>query len=234
MRATATPLGVVARGLLAGAVGTAAMDLLLYRRDRQRGGTQSLLEWEFSAGVRDWDGAAAPAQVGRRLVEGLFQVELAPRWARPLNNLMHWGYGLAWGAQYGVVAASTKALRHHYGIVLGPVVFSSGYVVLPLAGLYRPIWEYDAPTLARDFTAHLVYGLVTAESFRLLARRRGRRGRGPCRSAAGGREVLVVGVGPHPAPRPPDGGEGRHQLAAANGHPGADVRTVEVGGARRR
>ena len=169
-----TPLGALARGVGAGAAGTAAMDLLMYRRYRRDGGTQTLREWEFSAGLKDWDGAAAPAQVGRRVVEGLFRVELDPRWAQLTNNVMHWAYGLAWGAQYGLVAGSARRLRRSDGLVLGPVVFASGYVVLPLAGLYKPIWEYDGPTLAKDLSAHLVYGVVTAEAFRLLAA-------GPCR-----------------------------------------------------
>ena len=91
MRRRLTPLGALGRGVLAGAAGTTAMDLLIYRRYRRDGGAQALLEWEFSASVEDWDGAAAPGQVGRRLVEGLFQVELASRWARLTNNVMHWG-----------------------------------------------------------------------------------------------------------------------------------------------
>jgi hypothetical protein len=162
--------------VVAAVAGTAAMDLLMYRRYRREGGAQALVEWEFSAGLADWEGAAAPAQVGRRVVEGLFQVELAPHWARLTNNVMHWGYGLAWGAQYAVVAASTTRLRHSYGLVLGPVVFASSYVVLPLAKLYKPIWEYDGPTLAKDLSAHVVYGVVTAEVFRVLARGRLTRG----------------------------------------------------------
>ena len=171
-----TPLGALARGVAAGAAGTAAMDLFMYRRYRRDGGAQALVEWEFSEGVDDWDGAAAPAQVGRRVVEGLFQVTLAPRWARLTNNVMHWGYGLLWGAQYGLVAGSARRLRLGYGLVLGPVVFGSGYVVLPLAKLYKPIWEYSPSTLADDLSAHLVYGVVTAEAFRLVAGRRIRRG----------------------------------------------------------
>jgi hypothetical protein len=171
-----TPLGTLARGVVAAAAGTAAMDLVMYRRYRREGGTQPLVEWEFSAGVDDWDGAAAPGQVGRRVVEGLFRVELAPKWARTTNNVMHWGYGLLWGAQYAVVAASTTKLRHSYALVLGPVVFASSYVILPLAKLYRPIWEYDGPTLAKDLSAHVVYGIVTAEVFRLLAAGRLSRG----------------------------------------------------------
>lgn len=165
-----TPLGALGRGLLAGAAGTVAMDLLLYRRYRHSGGAQSLAEWEFSAGLDDWGRAPAPAHVGKRLVEGLFQVKLDPRWARLTSNVMHWGYGLAWGAQYGLAAGSATSLRHSSGLVLGPVVFASGYVVLPLAKLYKPVWEYDGPTLARDLSAHVLYGIVTAETFQLLHR----------------------------------------------------------------
>ena len=172
MRRSLTPMGAVARGTVAGALGTLAMDALMYRRYRRDGGAQAFAEWELSAGLDGWDGAGAPAQVGKRVVEGLFRVDLDRRWARLTNNVIHWAYGLGWGAQYGVVAGSATRLRPGWGLVLGPVVFASGYVVLPLAKLYRPIWEYDGPTLAKDLTAHLAYGVVTAEAFRLLARRR--------------------------------------------------------------
>jgi hypothetical protein len=40
-----------------------------------------------------------------------------------------------------------------------------------LAKLYKPIWEYDAKTLAKDLSAHFAYGLGTAATFRLLDRR---------------------------------------------------------------
>ena len=171
-----TLVGALARGVVAGALGTLAMDLVQYRRYRGDGGAQPFGDWELSAGVDDWEGAPAPAQVGRRLVERLFQVELAPRWARLTNNVVHWGYGLVWGAHYGVVAGSARRQRPGLGLVLGPMVFASGYVVLPLARLYKPIWEYDASTLAGDLAGHLAYGVVTAEAFRLLAGRRLSRG----------------------------------------------------------
>jgi len=164
-----TPLGALLRGATAGAVGTAAMDLLLYSRYRLGGGEQSLLAWELGAGSSDWDGAPAPALVGKRVVEGLFKVELSPRWARVTNNLTHWGYGKLWGAQYGIVAGSAAVPHAWYGLALGSLAFGTGYVVLPLAKLYKPIWEYDGKTLAKDYSAHLVYGLTTGVAFRLLA-----------------------------------------------------------------
>ena len=145
------------------------MDALLYARYRRGGGTQGFLAWETSAGLSEWDGAPAPAIVGKRLVEGLFGIELPPRWARLTNNVTHWGYGKLWGGQYGMAAGTTGVLRAWHGPALGTVAFGSGYVVLPLARLYQPIWEYDARTLARDYSAHLVYGITTVVSFRVLA-----------------------------------------------------------------
>jgi hypothetical protein len=73
-----TPVGAVVRGLLAGAVGTAAMDAVLFARYRRGGGESGFKDWEFSAGLSSWEDAPAPAQVGKRLWEGLFRVELPP------------------------------------------------------------------------------------------------------------------------------------------------------------
>ena len=39
-----------------------------------------------------------------------------------------------------------------------------------VAGLYKPIWEYDAKTLAWDLGAHLAYGAGTGTTFWLLTR----------------------------------------------------------------
>jgi Protein of unknown function (DUF1440) len=168
---TVTPVGAVARGLVAGAVGTAAMDTFLFARYRRNGGDSSPGEWESSAGVTNWEEAPAPAHVGKRLVEGLFGIELAPNRARLVNNVMHWAYGILNGAQYGIVAESLPAPRIRYGLPFGATVWASDYVILPAAKLYEPIWDYDAKTLANDLSAHLVYGLATAATLRVLSPR---------------------------------------------------------------
>ena len=167
---TVTPVGAVVRGLVAGAVGTAAMDTLLFARYRRGGGGSNAKEWESSAGVTTWEQAPAPAQVGRRLVEGLFGITLPPTRARLVNNVMHWGYGILNGAQYGLVAASLPSPRIRYGLPFGAAVWASGYVILPAAKLYEPLWKYDGKTLGDDLSAHLVYGLATATALRLLSR----------------------------------------------------------------
>ena len=66
--------------------------------------------------------------------------------------------------------ARSPEARSSTGVPFGAAVWSGGYVVLPLAGLYKPIWKYDAKTLADDLSAHLVYGTATAAAYALLSR----------------------------------------------------------------
>ena len=166
-----TPLGVIARGAAAGAAGTVAMDLLWFYRYRRGGGEDGFIDWEFSRGLDSWEDAGAPAQIGRRLFEGLFQRELAGKHAALVNDVMHWAYGLAWAIQYGLLASSTPPRpTGRSGLAFGSVVWAGDYVILPLANVYEPIWKYDAKTLADDLSAHLVYGVTTATTFRILSR----------------------------------------------------------------
>ena len=164
-----SPLGALARGVLAATVGTVAMDLLWFSRYKREGGQSSLLEWEFSLGLDDWSQSSTPSQIGKRLFEGFFQRELPARWAALTTGVVHWVYGLGWGALYGLVAGSARRPRIQSGLLFGPVVWTAGYLILPLAKLYKPMWEYDAPTLAKDLSAHLVYGLATAVAFRVAS-----------------------------------------------------------------
>ncbi|HEY5319022.1 MAG TPA: hypothetical protein VIJ20_13625 [Solirubrobacteraceae bacterium] len=169
-RANLTPAGAIGRGLIAAALGTAAMDALLYSRYRREDGEDSFLTWEFSSGVSSWDDAPAPAHIGKRLFEGLFQREVPVERAGLVNNITHWGYGILGGVQYGIFAGSLSAPRIVYGLPFGATVWATSYVVLPLAHLYEPIWKYDPTTLAKDLSAHLLYGLTTAAAFDLLSR----------------------------------------------------------------
>jgi hypothetical protein len=37
--------------------------------------------------------------------------------------------------------------------------------------LYRPVWQYNYKVLAKDLSAHLIYGLTTATAFKEASRR---------------------------------------------------------------
>jgi hypothetical protein len=158
-------------GLLAGAIGTAAMDLLLYARYRRDGGKHTLWRWEFAGGVMSWDDASAPGQLGRKALTLATGHDPPDDWARATTNIVHWATGVAWGAQYGALAATTARHPWARALALGPVVWLSGYVILPLAKVYKPIWAYDARTLRQDLSAHLVYGTVAGVAFAALTRK---------------------------------------------------------------
>jgi hypothetical protein len=162
-----TPLGAVVGGMLAGAAGTAAMDAVRYARYRSGGGSEAPLRWELG-GVRGWQDATPPGQVGRRVAEGFLQRPLPETAAQPTNNAVHWGYGAAWGAMYGVLSGSMRRSRILLGPFFGTAVWLAGYATLGAAGLYRPIWRYGPKTLAGDWAAHAVYGTTVALAFKLF------------------------------------------------------------------
>ena len=160
----------ILRGVAAGVVGTFAMDRLLYRRYRDGGGESPFRAWESYASVESWDDAPAPALVGKRILEGVLKREIPGRHARLLNNVTHWGFGLANGAVYGVLVGRRNS-RVWYGLPFGAAVWAGGYVVLPRFGVYEEIWKYDVKTLAKDLSAHLVFGTATAAGYSLLSHR---------------------------------------------------------------
>lgn len=167
----ATVVAGAVRGALSGAAGTAAMDLIQYGRYRAGGGNQPFAEYEFR-GVSDWDHAPAPAQAGRLFARTLLGIHLPDAKANPVNNFMHWSYGITWGAAAGALAAGGGTSRATWGPLFGTTVWLSDYITLPLLRLYEPIWRYDVKTLARDWADHVVYGAATGGALRLLSGRR--------------------------------------------------------------
>ena len=163
-----TPLAAVAGGLLAGVVGTVCLDTVQYLRYRRTGGEKSPLAWEF-APIETWETAPEPGQVARRVIEGFTQRKLPDRWAWPISTAAHWAYGTSAAALYGIVAGSRRRGASPDGPPFGATVWAAGDVALPVAGLYKPIWKYDAETLANDLSAHLAYGAGTGITFWLLA-----------------------------------------------------------------
>jgi Protein of unknown function (DUF1440) len=152
-------------GLVAAAVGTLAMDLVWFARYKRGGGKSDFLAWEFAAGLDAWDNASAPARVGKLLYETATKRELHANRARLTTNVMHWFYGVQWGAVFGMAIGCSRRLRLIQGPLFGVLVWLAGYVALPIAGFYKPIWSYDLKTLLDDMSAHLVYGVSVAAAF---------------------------------------------------------------------
>lgn len=147
-----TPLGGVGRGVLAGAVGTGAMTAYQLAVARARG-----------SGSSD-----TPAQVAKRIIEGVFEQQVPEERMELLNNAMHVVYGTSWGAVYGVVQSSIHAPTARHGVAFGLLVWASSLVELPALKLAPPVWEYPPAELLLDVSYHLVYGLAVAGAYAAL------------------------------------------------------------------
>lgn len=139
---------VAGRGLLAGAIGTAAMTL------------SSTAE----ARLRERPGSTAPADAARKVLRVAPVDEAAE--AR-FSTLVHWGYGTAWGAVRGLLAGTGLAARPataaHFAAVWG-----GGLVMLPALGVAPPPSKMEPAELAIDAGHHLVYAIVTGLAYRAL------------------------------------------------------------------
>ncbi len=172
-RERTTPFAAVGMGLVAGLVGTAAMTA--YQELVAKAKKASANAGERSGGgdqeQPSWESAPAPAKVGKRILEGVFQQDVPPEKIGLLTNAMHWGYGTMWGAAYGVIQATLRRRPVVLGPVFGSGVWALSYAQLVPMGLYEPPWTYPAKTVATDISYHLVYGLFVGASYAALDRR---------------------------------------------------------------
>ncbi len=150
-----TPLGAVARGLIAGAVGTSVMttyQLLVAKLRNDDSETQP----------KRWRDAPAPAQVGKRILTGVFKENVTLADSRRLTQVMHWAYGTAWGAALGLLQGTVAASPVPTGAAFGVGVWGMSYAQLVPMGIYGPPWKYAAKHVALDLSYHVVYGVAAA------------------------------------------------------------------------
>jgi hypothetical protein len=156
-----SPLGALARGMLAGLAGTAALSAYQAASARKKPPADARQP-------ASWEEAPAPAQVGYRFLEGMFRRDVSPSRSGTMANIVHWLYGTAWGGVYGLFEGTAEVNPLAAGTAFGSVVFANAYVALPAMGIYDEPWEHDPKTLAKDWSYHLVYGLTAAAAFRAL------------------------------------------------------------------
>lgn len=159
-----SPLGAVVRGLVAGAAGTAAMTGYQMLVAKLRGQADA-------DAPGSWQDAPAPAQVGKRILTGVFQEQVQLDQAARLTNVMHWAYGTGWGAAYGLLQGTAGAPRLRAGATFGAGVWAMSYAQLVPMGIYQAPWKYPPKELALDLSYHLVYGVSAALAFDALTRR---------------------------------------------------------------
>ncbi len=137
-----TPLAALARGVLAGAVGTVAMTV------------SERLEMSLTGR----EASTVPGQVGAHLLPGADPA--VPADVARLNGPVHWGHGIAMGALRGVLDVAgvhgPAATAAHFALVWGGD-----------ATLYRALgvadvpWRWSGGELGADLLHKGVYAAVT-------------------------------------------------------------------------
>jgi hypothetical protein len=153
----------VGRGVLAGVAGTAVMTGYQLAVARARGKRLS------TPVPRTWADAPAPAQVAKRAADALgMGRKLTKKQVPLLTNVLHWAYGVGWGAAYGGVAAAVGASAFEGGLAFGTGVWAASYGELVPLGIYKPPWAYPPEEVVLDLSYHLVYGVAVAGAYAAL------------------------------------------------------------------
>ncbi|HEX3317137.1 MAG TPA: hypothetical protein VHR88_03905 [Solirubrobacteraceae bacterium] len=148
LRALAWTLG---RGIVAGALGTAAMTVSSTLEQRRRGREASTAPADATAkvlGISGFQSDGAKARFG---------------------TLVHWGYGTSWGlarAALGETGLSpVPATAAHFAAVWG-----SEQVMLPALEVAPPLTRWGAQEVAIDAFHHVVYATATGLAYEALSR----------------------------------------------------------------
>jgi hypothetical protein len=140
----------VARGLLAGAIGTAAMTV------------SSTIEQK----LRGREASTAPADAAMKVlgIEGFCDDGAKSRF----SNAVHWAYGTAWGVPRALLDAAgvdpAAATAAH-----GAALCGSEQIMLPALGVAPPLWEWGVAEIAIDALHHAVYTVATGVAYAMTA-----------------------------------------------------------------
>jgi len=141
----------IGKGVVAGAIGTAAMT------------ASSTIE----AKLRGRELSTAPAKAATKAL-GIETFDDGIAYNR-FSNLVHWGYGTGWGIARGMLRAfgfsPALATPAHFAALWGSALYS-----LPKYEVAPPVTEWELEDIAIDVFHHLVYVTATAKAYELLER----------------------------------------------------------------
>ena len=111
----------------------------------------------------------ATVKTAKAISSTLFDHELTEdekKWAGPA---VHYALGTTLGALYGGLAETFPAVAAGYGTAYGTAVWlGADELAVPALGLSQPPTKYPLSSHAKSLVSHLVYGLVTALTRKLI------------------------------------------------------------------
>jgi hypothetical protein len=160
-----TPLGALARGLAAGAIG-AGVQSLFFLATRKWMPKPTRLPAELTKPEPEAQDESHLETVARRTTEGLMQRgPLGASGKAAAGSLVHYAFGAAWGGLYGLTRESTRVSALGFGTL---VWMASDNVLLPSFRLSAWPTRYSVREHHYALQAHFVYGLATAGAYAVL------------------------------------------------------------------
>ena len=159
MRSRSLPWAV--RGVIAGAVGTAAMTLAYEVERRVRAEEEPL----------DYDDSLVPGEI---VASVLHLPSVTSRQEAELGTMLRWGYGSAFGMWHG---ALRRVMPEPWAsLAFGATLMSATLSLFPLMGRTPPPWRWPPDVLATSFGTHAAYVTGVAVTNALLNPRPDRSG----------------------------------------------------------
>jgi hypothetical protein len=149
-----------AYGAVAGIVGTLAMDSvtdLLYK-----------LESEEKRRKEESLRTEGPAEtLAARLIE-FVGAEPSGQRKKRIAQILHWGYGAAWGTLFGILHHRAPALSRASGFLFGVLFFLAGDELMNgVMGLTPPPKEFPIDAHVRGLVAHVVFAAAADGTIRI-------------------------------------------------------------------
>ena len=143
------------RGVLAGAVGTAAMTLAYKAEHAARPDVRGSL---------DYDDSLVPGQI---VASVLHLPSVTERGDQELGTALRWGYGSAFGMMHGLLRRRLGEPRA--SLVFGGMLMSATFSLFPLLGRTPPPWKWPTDVLATSLGTHVAYVTGVALTDAVLA-----------------------------------------------------------------
>ena len=164
-RKAPSPLGALARGLIAGALGAGAQSLFFMATRRWTPKPTELPE-ELRKPEPQAQQESSLQTVARRTVEGLMQRgPLSLERKSVAGTVVHYLFGAAWGGLYALCRESFRTSPVLFGM---GVWMASDNVILPAFRLAAWPQHYSLKEHHYALHAHVVYGLSTSAAYALL------------------------------------------------------------------
>ena len=166
-----SPLAVIVKGALAGAAGTAVMGAFMERAP----GWLEQVGMQMPKGPKGPTAPDTPTEaVAERLAEGVAEEPIDDETKEVGGQVVHWSYGAARGAYFGVVQSTFRPPHLIHGTAFGVLVGMVADTVMPRFGLQVPPKRNPTEINVMHMAAHVVFGLATAAVYSIL--NLGRRG----------------------------------------------------------